>query len=84
MYDVYMSVHVHVHWSVYMYVEVVVTPLAFFSSPDAVAEEYNAYFYSLVSQDTEEMYFSTKRQRFLVEQGYSFKVSSKHHASCEP
>ena len=44
---------------------------------DAVAEEYNAYFYSLVSQDTEEMYFSTKRQRFLVEQGYSFKVSSK-------
>ena len=64
------------------------TPLAFFfslsPSPDAVAEEYNAYFYSLVSQDTEEMYFSTKRQRFLVEQGYSFKVSSKHHASCEP
>ena len=43
---------------------------------DAVAEEYNAYFYSLVSQDTEEMYFSTKRQRFLVEQGYSFKVCS--------
>ena len=25
-------------------------------------------------QDTEEMYYSTKRQRFLVEQGYSFKV----------
>lgn len=44
---------------------------------DAVAEEYNAYFYSLVSQDTEEMYFSTKRQRFLVEQGYSFKVVTK-------
>lgn len=43
----------------------------------AVAEEYNAYFYSLVSQDTEEMYFSTKRQRFLVEQGYSFKVVTK-------
>ena len=26
-------------------------------------------------KDTEEMYFSTKRQRFLVNQGYSFKVS---------
>jgi DNA excision repair protein ERCC-3 len=43
---------------------------------DAVAEEYNAFFYSLVSQDTEEMHFSTKRQRFLVNQGYSFKVST--------
>lgn len=39
-----------------------------------VAEEYNAYFYSLVSQDTQEMAYSTKRQRFLVDQGYSFKV----------
>ncbi len=41
-----------------------------------VAEEYNAYFYSLVSQDTQEMAYSTKRQRFLVDQGYSFKVCS--------
>lgn len=40
-----------------------------------VAEDYNAYFYSLVSQDTQEMAYSTKRQRFLVDQGYSFKVS---------
>ena len=44
---------------------------------DAVAEEFNAFFYSLVSQDTEEMHFSTKRQRFLVNQGYSFKVITK-------
>uniref|UniRef100_A0A674NAG4 General transcription and DNA repair factor IIH helicase/translocase subunit XPB n=1 Tax=Takifugu rubripes TaxID=31033 RepID=A0A674NAG4_TAKRU len=42
-----------------------------------VAEEYNAYFYSLVSQDTQEMAYSTKRQRFLVDQGYSFKVITK-------
>jgi len=40
------------------------------SSPD----EFNAYFYSLVSQDTQEMYFATKRQSFLVDQGYSFKI----------
>lgn len=39
-----------------------------------IAEEYNAFFYSLVSQDTQEMAYSTKRQRFLVDQGYSFKV----------
>ncbi|XP_063068131.1 general transcription and DNA repair factor IIH helicase subunit XPB [Engraulis encrasicolus] len=42
-----------------------------------VAEEYNAYFYSLVSQDTQEMAYSSKRQRFLVDQGYSFKVITK-------
>ncbi|KAL2517158.1 DNA repair helicase XPB1 [Abeliophyllum distichum] len=38
-------------------------------------EEYNAFFYSLVSTDTHEMYYSTKRQQFLVDQGYSFKTS---------
>lgn len=40
----------------------------------AVTEEYNAFFYSLVSQDTLEMQYSRKRQRFLVNQGYSYKV----------
>ena len=39
-----------------------------------VAEEFNAFFYTLVSQDTVEMSFSRKRQRFLVDQGYSYKV----------
>ncbi|GJR61458.1 pentatricopeptide repeat-containing protein [Tanacetum coccineum] len=39
-------------------------------------EENNAFFYSLVSTDTQEMYFSTKRQQFLIDQGYSFKVTS--------
>lgn len=37
-------------------------------------EGFNAFFYSLVSKDTNEMYYSTKRQQFLVDQGYSFKV----------
>jgi superfamily II DNA or RNA helicase len=45
---------------------------------DAVAEEFNAYFYSLVSQDTQEMHYSTKRQRFLVNQGYCYKVICCH------
>jgi DNA excision repair protein ERCC-3 len=35
---------------------------------------FSAYFYSLVSSDTEEMYFATKRQQFLVDQGYEFKI----------
>ncbi|KAB8360878.1 hypothetical protein FH972_024612 [Carpinus fangiana] len=37
-------------------------------------EGFNAFFYSLVSKDTDEMYFSSKRQAFLVDQGYAFKV----------
>jgi DNA excision repair protein ERCC-3 len=37
-------------------------------------DEFNAFFYSLVSKDTEEMYYSTKRQQFLIDQGYAFKV----------
>jgi len=43
----------------------------------AIAEEYNAFFYTLVSQDTAEMAFSRKRQRFLVNQGYAYKVVTK-------
>ncbi|KAM5360587.1 hypothetical protein ACJZ2D_013664 [Fusarium nematophilum] len=37
-------------------------------------EGFNAFFYSLVSKDTQEMYYSYKRQAFLVDQGYAFKV----------
>ena len=33
-----------------------------------------AYFYTLVSKDTSEMMYAFKRQRFLVDQGYAFKV----------
>lgn len=40
----------------------------------ALTDEYNAFFYSLVSQDTIEMTYARKRQRFLVNQGYSYKV----------
>eukprot|EP00055_Hartaetosiga_balthica_P010578 m.45566 g.45566 ORF g.45566 m.45566 type:complete len:784 (+) comp7228_c0_seq1:37-2388(+) len=36
--------------------------------------EPNAFFYSLVSKDTKEMSYATARQRFLVDQGYSFQV----------
>jgi len=43
----------------------------------AIAEEFNAFFYTLVSTDTAEMSFSRKRQRFLVNQGYAYKVVTK-------
>jgi DNA excision repair protein ERCC-3 len=40
-------------------------------------EGFNAFFYSLVSKDTIEMYYSSKRQAFLVDQGYAFKVITR-------
>lgn len=40
-------------------------------------EGFNAFFYSLVSKDTTEMYYSSKRQAFLVDQGYSFRVITR-------
>jgi DNA excision repair protein ERCC-3 len=33
-----------------------------------------AYFYSLVTSNTEEMFYATKRQQFLISQGYDFKT----------
>ena len=36
--------------------------------------EYNATFYSLISEDTSDMYFSSKRQTFLIDQGYSYEI----------
>ena len=44
--------------------------------------QYNAHFYTLVSKDTQEMYYSTKRQRYLVDQGYAFKVVTQ--VRCKP
>lgn len=37
-------------------------------------QNFNAFFYSLVSTDTTEMFYSSKRQQFLIDQGYAFKV----------
>jgi DNA excision repair protein ERCC-3 len=38
------------------------------------ASQYNAFFYTLISTDTKEVYFSNKRRRYLVDQGYAYKV----------
>jgi DNA excision repair protein ERCC-3 len=37
-------------------------------------QEFNAFFYTLVSPDTMDMYYAEKRQRFLVDQGFAFHV----------
>lgn len=41
--------------------------------------EFSAFFYTLVSRDTQEMYYSARRQQFLVDQGYAFKVLPALH-----
>ena len=43
---------------------------------DALSE-YNAFFYTIVSKNTEEMKYSSKRHRFLVDQGYYFNVITR-------
>ena len=35
---------------------------------------FNAFFYTLVSRDTQEMFYANKRQQFLVDQGYAYRV----------
>jgi len=42
-------------------------------------DTYNAYFYSLVTTDTQEMYYSTKRQQYLIDQGYTFQIVTNLH-----
>jgi hypothetical protein len=37
---------------------------------------FNAFFYTLVSTDTREVFYSSKRQQYLVDQGYTYKVSA--------
>jgi DNA excision repair protein ERCC-3 len=43
------------------------------------SRSFDAYFYSLVSQDTKESFYSAKRQQFLIEQGYAFKIFKPMH-----
>ncbi|OIR58268.1 MAG: transcription factor TFIIH complex ERCC-3 subunit [Amphiamblys sp. WSBS2006] len=40
---------------------------------------HNAFFYSLVSKDTAEMYYSARRRQFLIDQGYAFTIVPDGH-----
>ena len=42
--------------------------------PNMIQGEFNAFFYSLVSQDTQEMWYANKRQQFLIDNGYAYEV----------
>jgi|EP00979_Chaetoceros_neogracilis_P002758 DNA excision repair protein ERCC-3 len=44
---------------------------------------FNAFFYTLVSTDTQEMYYSAKRQQYLIDQGYTFKIVTNLSELCD-
>lgn len=44
---------------------------------------FNAFFYTLVSSDTQEMFYSAKRQQYLIDQGYTFKIVTNLHTKAD-
>ncbi|KAL8438351.1 hypothetical protein ACSSS7_000200 [Eimeria intestinalis] len=56
------------------------------AKPRGAEEEggFNAYFYSLISKDTLEMVYADKRQQFIIDQGYSYKVLHCRDLPLEP
>eukprot|EP00924_Labyrinthula_sp_SR-Ha-C_P011457 maker-scaffold_46-snap-gene-1.102-mRNA-1 protein AED:0.13 eAED:0.14 QI:0/0/0/1/0.75/0.6/5/0/740 len=38
-------------------------------------DEYNAFFYTIVSSDTNEKFFSLKRKKYLLNNGYAFRLT---------
>lgn len=42
--------------------------------PSPASGGFNAFFYSVVSRDTQELYHANRRQQFLVEQGYNYQA----------
>ncbi|OHS99301.1 TFIIH basal transcription factor complex helicase repB subunit [Tritrichomonas foetus] len=41
-------------------------------------DDFNAFFYTVISEDTMEMYYSRKRQQFLTNQGYTFEIVNEN------
>jgi len=52
----------------------ILRPKSFTATDGSNRNTFNAFFYTLVSTDTQEMFYSAKRQQYLIDQGYTFKV----------
>ena len=52
----------------------ILRPKSYTQQDGSNRSSFNAFFYTLVSTDTQEMYYSTKRQQYLIDQGYTFKI----------
>ena len=52
----------------------ILRPKSYTQQDGSNRSSFNAFFYSLVSSDTQEMFYSAKRQQYLIDQGYTFKI----------
>jgi DNA excision repair protein ERCC-3 len=52
----------------------ILRPKSYTQTDGSNRSTFNAFFYTLVSSDTQEMYYSAKRQQYLIDQGYTFKI----------
>jgi DNA excision repair protein ERCC-3 len=52
----------------------ILRPKSYTAQDGSNRSSFNAFFYTLVSTDTQEMFYSTKRQQYLIDQGYTFKI----------
>jgi DNA excision repair protein ERCC-3 len=52
----------------------ILRPKSFTQQDGSNRSSFNAFFYTLVSNDTQEMFYSAKRQQYLIDQGYTFKI----------
>jgi DNA excision repair protein ERCC-3 len=52
----------------------ILRPKSYTQTDGSNKSTFNAFFYTLVSADTQEMYYSAKRQQYLIDQGYTFKI----------
>lgn len=52
----------------------ILRPKSYTKQDGSNKSSFNAFFYTLVSSDTQEMFYSAKRQQYLIDQGYTFKI----------
>ena len=52
----------------------ILRPKSYTQTDGSNRSSFNAFFYTLVSADTQEMFYSAKRQQYLIDQGYTFKI----------
>jgi len=52
----------------------ILRPKSYTATDGSNRGQFNAFFYTLVSTDTQEMFYSAKRQQYLIDQGYTFKI----------
>lgn len=52
----------------------ILRPKSYTQQDGSNRSSFNAFFYTLVSTDTQEMFYSARRQQYLIDQGYTFKI----------